>query len=111
MNLPVNSWVLLYLAIALEVGGTLSIKLSQGFSRLVPSLCVIALYGASFTLLSIAVRKIDLGVAYAIWSGVGIIAITCIGFMFFNESINLRKVLSILVIIIGVVSLNLASAR
>lgn len=111
MTSPVNSWVLLYLAIALEVGGTLSIKLSQGFSRLVPSLCVIALYGASFTLLSIAVRKIDLGVAYAIWSGVGIIAITCIGFVFFNESINLRKVLSILVIIIGVVSLNLASAR
>ena len=57
-----------------EIGGTFCIKLSDGFTRALPALCVLALYSASFSAMSLAVRKIDLGVAYAVWSGVGIVA-------------------------------------
>ena len=107
----VNSWVLLYLAIALEIGGTYCIKLSDGFTRALPSLCVLALYGASFSAMSLAVRKIDLGVAYAVWSGVGIVATSAIGALAFHEAITARKAVSIAVILLGVVSLNLAPSK
>ncbi|QJT09521.1 DMT family transporter [Oceanidesulfovibrio marinus] len=106
-----NCWVQLYSAIMLELGGTMAIKYSQGFSRLIPSICVIGLYSASFYFMSQAVKKIELGVAYAVWSGVGIVATSVLGVLLFHESITLRKFISIAVILIGVVSLNLATTE
>lgn len=102
------SWVYLYLAISLEVVGTYSIKLSDGFSRPFPSLFVLAFYGVSFWLMSLAVRRLDLGIAYAVWSGIGIVIVTTIGVFFFKEPLSVRKVLSIAIILIGVISLNLS---
>ncbi len=69
----------------------MAIKYSEGFSKLFPSTCVIGLYCASFYAMSLAVKKIELGVAYAIWSGVGIILTSALGVMLFNEEINLKK--------------------
>ncbi|MBG0790058.1 MAG: multidrug efflux SMR transporter [Desulfovibrionaceae bacterium] len=106
-----NSWVLLYSAILLEVGGTLAIKYSEGFTRLAPSACVVGLYCASFYAMSLAVKKIELGVAYAVWSGVGIVATSALGALLFHEGINPRKLISIAIIMIGVVSLNLTSGE
>jgi len=106
-----NSWVLLYSAIVLEIGGTMAIKYSEGFSKLFPSTCVIGLYCASFYAMSLAVKKIELGVAYAIWSGVGIILTSALGVMLFNEEINLKKIVSIMIIMIGVISLNLTANK
>ena len=106
-----HNWCLLYAAIALEIGGTYAIKLSDGFTRPLPSLCVIGLYCASFSAMSVAVRKIDLGVAYAVWSGVGIVATSIIGALAFHEILTARKAVSIIIILLGVVSLNLAPVK
>ncbi|MFV0348650.1 MAG: DMT family transporter [Halodesulfovibrio sp.] len=111
MPIFANSWLILFAAIALEVCGTYAIKLSDGFTRLVPSLCVLVFYCCSFTCMSIAVRKIDLGVAYAIWSGVGIVATTTIGVVLLNEIMTLRKVFSIALILFGVVLLKLSPSN
>lgn len=102
------SWTYLYMAISLEVAGTYSIKLSDGFSRPLPSLCVLAFYGVSFWLMSLAVRRLDLGIAYAVWSGIGIVIVTTIGVFLFKEPVSLRKIISIAIILIGVISLNLS---
>lgn len=99
----------LYLAVAIlsEVAGTTSLKLSNGFTRLVPSLAVIILYGMSFTMLSLALKKIDVGVAYAVWSGVGTALIATIGVLWFKEPLTALKVGFLALIIVGVVGLNL----
>ncbi|WP_319471354.1 multidrug efflux SMR transporter [uncultured Pseudodesulfovibrio sp.] len=109
ISLLKNSWVLLYSAIVLEIGGTMAIKYSEGFSKLFPSACVIGLYCTSFYAMSLAVRKIELGVAYAIWSGVGIVLTSALGVILFHEDINLKKIVSITIIMIGVIALNLAA--
>jgi small multidrug resistance pump len=108
MSSFVLSWFYLYMAIICEVAGTCFIKLSEGFSSPVPSICVLLFYGFSFWLMSLAVRQIDLGIAYVVWSGVGIVAMTLIGFFVFNEPLSYRKIISIAVILAGVISINLA---
>lgn len=108
MSVSTVSWLYLYLAILFEVTGTYSIKLSEGFSKPLPSLCVLLFYCMSFWLMSLAVRKIDLGIAYAVWSGIGVTAITVIGVILFKEPVTLRKFVSIGIIMLGVISLNLS---
>ncbi len=102
------SWLYLILAIILEVCGTTSMKLSQGFTRLVPSILLVVFYMASLSLLTLALRKIDIGVAYAIWSGVGTALISVIGIMLFREPVTALKLISIGLIIIGVIGLNIS---
>jgi small multidrug resistance pump len=104
-------WLLLTAAIALEVAGTTSMKLSYGFSRLVPSLLVFVFYAISFVAFSIALKKIEVSIAYAIWAGIGTAAIALIGILFFKESLTALKLLSIGLIIAGVIGLNLGGAR
>ena len=104
-------WLLLTAAIALEVAGTTSMKLSHGFSRLVPSLLVFVFYAISFVAFSIALKKIEVSIAYAIWAGIGTAAIALIGILFFKESLTALKLLSIGLIIAGVIGLNLGGAR
>ncbi|MCI3923026.1 multidrug efflux SMR transporter [Paenibacillus sp. TRM 82003] len=104
-----KGWLLLSLAIALEVSGTLSMKYSDGFVRLVPSVLMFVCYAASFTLLNLAIKTIDVSIAYAIWSGVGTLLITGAGFLFFKETMTALKLLSIVVIVVGVVGLNVAA--
>lgn len=108
MNVVSNmlSWLYLLLAIAFETMGTTSVKLSNGFSKIVPSILMFIFYGLSLSFLSFALKKIDVGVAYAVWSGIGITIIVLIGIFFFNESISVLKVVSILFIIIGICGLH-----
>jgi small multidrug resistance pump len=98
--------VWLALAIGSEVVATVSLKLSDGFTRPVPATVVVAGYALSFYALSITLRTIPLGVVYAIWSGVGTAAVVVIGLFLFRETLDLVKVVGIGLIIGGVVLLN-----
>ena len=103
-----SAMAFLGLAISLEVAGTLSMKFSQGFSQLYPSLLMIVFYASSLCALNMALTRISVGSAYAIWSGVGTAVIAIIGVIFFKEEISVIKVMSILLIIFGVIGLNLS---
>ena len=100
------SWFCLILAIVFEVTGTTAMKLSNGFQHLVPSIAVFVCYGASIALLTVAVRSIDISVAYAIWSALGMTLIAVIGIVWFKEPATIAKLVSIGVITLGVVGLN-----
>jgi small multidrug resistance pump len=102
-------WLLLVSAIALEVAGTTSMKLSQGFTRLVPSVLLFVCYMASFVALTLALKKIEVSVAYAVWAGVGTALVAVIGVVYFREELTALKLISLLFIIVGVVGLNLSS--
>lgn len=99
-------WLSLAGAILLEVAGTTSMKLSQGFTRTVPSVLLFVFYALSFTLMTIAVKKIDMSVSYAIWSGVGTGLIALIGIGWFHESLTPLKLVSLALIVAGVLGLN-----
>ena len=80
-------WILLGLAIAFEIGGTTALKLSDGFRHLRPTIAVLLLTPTSFLLLALALRQLNLGVAYAIWSGVGTAVVALIGYQFLGEQV------------------------
>jgi small multidrug resistance pump len=94
-------------AIVFEVAGTTALKLSNGFSRLLPSLFMALFYGLSFTLFSLALKKIDVGIGYATWAALGTGAIAVIGIIWFKEPLTLIKIISLLLIILGVIGMNL----
>ena len=98
----------LVLAILLEVSGTTCMKLSEGFTRMVPSILLVVFYTLSLGMLTLALKKIDVSVAYAIWSGVGTALIATIGVLWFKEPATALKLISLGLIIIGVVGLNLS---
>ena len=99
-------WLALAGAIVLEIAGTVSTKLSHGFTRTLPSVSLFVFYALSFGLMTIAVKKIDMSVSYAIWSGVGTATIALIGVFAFRESLSSLQLVSILLIIVGVVGLR-----
>jgi len=101
---------ILYLAaaIVLEICGTTLLKLSQGFTRLGPAGAVVLCYAASFVLLSLALRVIDLSIAYALWSGVGTAIVAAIGIVWFGEPAGVWKLLSLALIVLGVAGLHLS---
>jgi small multidrug resistance pump len=100
------SWLHLGIAILAEVIGTTALKASDGFSKLVPSLIVALAYGASFYFLSLTLKVIPVGIAYAIWSGVGIVLIALAGWWFFGQTIDKAGIVGILLIGAGVFVLN-----
>ncbi len=106
-----HGWLYLVGAITLEVAGTTSMKLSEGFSKLTPSILIFVFYALSFALLTLALKTIDISIAYAVWSGLGTALIAVIGFAYFKEMVTLLKIASIVLIIIGVVGLNMAGLR
>ena len=101
---------MLALAVGSEIVATTSLKVSDGFSKLAPSVAVVAGYAISFWAMSISLRSIPLGVVYAIWSGVGTAAIVLIGYLLFREVLDAVKLGAIGLIVIGVVLLNGAGA-
>jgi len=103
-------WIWLFLAIVLEVSGTIAMKLSAGFQHIIPSILMFLLYGASFTCLNFALKYMNVSTAYAIWSGIGIMLITIIGYVIFKDKVSLASLLWIGVIIIGVIGLNMSSS-
>ena len=102
-------WIYLTLAIVSEVIATSSLKTVDGFTNWVPSLVVIIGYAFSFYFLSLSLNSIPLGVAYAIWSGVGIALVSLIGWIFYHQSLNLSGFIGITFIISGVLILILFS--
>ncbi|OYD08466.1 DMT family transporter [Paludifilum halophilum] len=104
------SWIFLILAIVLEVTGTVSMKLSEGFTKLVPSVLMFVCYGLSLFSLTMAVKKIDLSLSYATWAGLGTAFVTLVGILWFQETANAFKLVSLALIIVGVVGLKLADA-
>jgi small multidrug resistance pump len=93
----------------MEVCGTTCLKLSDGLTRWLPSVLIFVFYGAAFVLMSFAVKKLDLSLTYAIWSGVGTLLIALIGFFWFKEPFTALKAVSMALVIAGVIGLNLGS--
>jgi len=105
------AWLLLVLAIAAEVCGTLSLKASEGFSRLWPSLGVVAGYAVAFTLLSFALKTLDVGPAYALWAGLGTVGAALGGWLVFSERLSALTLVGIVVVVVGVVAITMGEAR
>ena len=103
-----QSWLLLIIAILLEITGTTCMKLSKGFTNPVPSVLMFVFYGAGFIPLTMALKKIDVSIAYAVWSGLGTALIAIIGILWFKEGVGALKIVSILLIILGIIGLNLS---
>ena len=104
-----NAWILLLIAIAFEILGTSLLKLSNGFEKWQWGAAAIGAYWASFIFLAPAIKTIPVGVAYAIWAGVGIAAITMIGVFFFGQRLQFIQYLFISLILIGAVGLRLTT--
>lgn len=104
------AWALLVVAGVFETAFAVSLKFSDGFTRLVPTVAFIAFAGASFTLLSIALRTLPVGTAYAVWTGIGAAGTAAVGMLWLGDPATTLRILSVLLIIAGVVGLNLAGA-
>lgn len=98
----------LFISIISEVFASSMLKLTNGFKRLLPSVGVVVGYGTAFYFLSLTLQSIAIGTAYAIWAGVGTALTAVIGIVIYKELFNLKKMIGILLIIVGVVILNLA---
>ena len=103
------SWILLFVAILLEVAGITSMKLSRGFSEPLPSLAVPIFYVCSAAAVILALKKLDLSVTYAIWSGVGTALAAAIGIAYFREPVTVFRMASLALVIIGVIGFSLAA--
>lgn len=103
-----NSWLLLALAILLEVAGTTSMKLSDGMQKIVPTVMIFVFYAMAFVLMPFVMKKIEMSTVYAIWTGAGTVMVTLIGIAYFSESSNPVKLASIALIGLGVVGLHFA---
>jgi len=101
-------YLCLIIAIICEVIGTIAIKESEGFSRLIPSIVVLVGYGVAFYLFAYSVKHIPLGIAYAIWSGLGTVATILFGIYLWNEKLQLDQVAGIILILAGSLILNLS---
>lgn len=102
-------WLLLFAAILLEVAGITSMKLSRGFAEPIPSIAVPVFYVLSAAAVVLALKRLDLSVTYAIWSGVGTALAAMIGIAYFREPVSLFKIASLLLVVLGVVGLSLAA--
>jgi len=100
------NWIYLFSAIVLEVGGTLSLKLSDGLMKRGPVLLMILLYGLSFFAFSHALKHMEVGTAYAVFSALGTALMASAGILWFNEPATVLKLVSLVLIILGVVGLN-----
>jgi multidrug resistance protein EbrA len=106
-----NAYVLLFVAIVSEVFGSSMLKATNGFKKLVPTLGVIIGYGAAFYALSLALKTLPLGMAYAIWAGLGTALTALVGILIFKENFNLKTLFGLVLIIGGVALLNLGGAH
>ena len=104
-----KTFLILFIAITAEVIATSALKASEGFTRPLPSLIVVIGYGVAFTCLSMTLRTIPLGVAYAIWSGVGTALVAFVGWLCYKQQLDFPGILGIALIISGTIVLNLFS--
>lgn len=104
-----KGWLFLGAAIIAEVIATSSLKASEGFTKLWPSLVVFLGYGIAFYFLSLTLKSIPLGMAYGIWAGLGIVLITLVGWLVFDQKLDLASIIGMALIVTGVVIINLFS--
>lgn len=109
MNPILSAYALLALAIISEVIGSTFLVKSEGFTKLTPSIVVVILFAFAFYLLSQVIKVIPLGIAYAIWAGVGIVLTALVGYFIFKQTLDLAAMLGISLIVAGVVVINLFS--
>ncbi|MBI4666997.1 MAG: multidrug efflux SMR transporter [Nitrospinae bacterium] len=102
------SWTYLTLAILLEVCGTTSAKMAEGFTKPLYSVVMFVFYGLSLAALTMALKRIDVSVAYAIWSGLGTALIVIIGMAWFREPVTLARLFFVVMIITGVAGLHIS---
>lgn len=102
-------WLILIIAIVFEVIGTAALKSSEGVTRLIPSVIMIISYGAAIFLLSLVLKTIPMGIGYGLWSGVGIILITVVGWYFYQQQLDLAALIGIGFICVGVVIIQVFS--
>jgi small multidrug resistance pump len=105
-----KSWIFLSVAILTEVVATSALKASDGFSRIMPSIVVIVGYVLSFYFLSLALKTIPVGVAYATWAGLGMVLITVIAWVMYGQKLDLGALVVMTLILVGVVVMNLFSS-
>ncbi|MBG9586322.1 DMT family transporter [Cytobacillus firmus] len=101
-----NAYFLLALAIVSEVAGSSLLKAADGFKKLLPSLGVIIGYSVAFYALSLSLKTLPLGVAYAIWAGLGTVLTALVGIFIYKENVNGKKLLGLALIVGGVILLN-----
>ena len=104
-----NKWLLLGIAILAEVIATTALRASDGFTRTVPAVVVCVGYAVSFYFLALALRSIPIGVAYAIWSGLGVVIIATLGWLLFGQKLDAGAIIGMALIVAGVVTMNLFS--
>ncbi|MFA6760212.1 MAG: quaternary ammonium compound efflux SMR transporter SugE [Sulfuricurvum sp.] len=102
-------WIILFLAGLFEVAWAVGLKYSDGFSKLVPSIFTLVTMGVSIYLLSLALRSLPLGTAYAIWVGIGSVGAVIAGLFLFGETLGFAKLISITLIVSGIAGLKLSS--
>ena len=103
------AWTLLIIAGIFEIIWAIGMKYSQGWTKLWPSLGTVAAMLVSFTLLSMAMKQLDAGVAYAVWTGIGAVGVAILGMMLFGEAFTLPRVLCIALIVAGIIGLKFTS--
>jgi len=106
---PMQKWIFLVIAIISEVIATSALKSSAGFTRLWPSIIVVSGYASAFYFLSLTLNVIPIGIAYAIWSGVGVALIALISWLYFKQPLDFAAIVGLLLIVAGVVVINLFS--
>ncbi|MGO4476392.1 multidrug efflux SMR transporter [Massilia sp. 2TAF26] len=104
-----NNWVFLAIAILAETVATTALKASAGFTRVLPSALVALGYGIAFYMLALTLRSIPLGVAYAVWSGVGIVLIALAGWLLYGQRLDAGALVGMALIVAGVLVMNLFS--
>lgn len=108
-DLPMKTILIFFFAVLSEVTATTALKFSEGFTKLVPSIVVVVGYGLSFYLLSLSLKVIPLGTAYAMWSGIGIVLTVIAGLILWREPLDWARGVGIFLIMLGIVIINLFS--
>ena len=102
-------WLILFAAGLFEVVWAVSLKFTEGFTKLLPSIITVAGTICSFVLLSLAMKKLPLSVSYAVWTGIGTVGTVLVGIFYFHESISLAHVICLIMIILGIIGLRFLS--
>lgn len=99
-------WLLLFIGIIAELLGTTSMKMSEGFTHLFPTIFTFVFWAIGLTIFIFVLKEFDLSFAFAIWSGLGIAGVSIIGVLYFKEPYSILKIISIIIIVVGVIMLN-----
>jgi quaternary ammonium compound-resistance protein SugE len=105
------NWIYLIIAGILEIGWAIGLKYTEGWSKILPSVLTGAAMAASFYFLSLALKTLPIGTAYAVWTGIGTVGAAILGMILFNEPRDFARILCILLIVAGIAGLKLTSAQ